>query len=138
MQRRTIWDQSTSSGLTSVRGRKGAGELVAPLCASPAEGVRRTAISGASILRRDGLAGALSDRLLSLGQFASVPSPIPLQLNVPTHCMDGLYAGIVKLVPSPENALLSFPACQARAIWKNAAHIPCAACCRITPEPAFI
>ncbi|MGC1463684.1 MAG: hypothetical protein WA802_15890, partial [Terracidiphilus sp.] len=44
---------------------------------------------GASILRRDGLAGVHGDGSLSLRWLTSVPTPMPLQLNVPTHCIGG-------------------------------------------------
>ena len=89
MQRRTIWDQSTSNGLTSVRGLKGTGGMprdppglffvhgwyAPPLCALPADGVRRTAISGASILRRDGPGWGPRRRPLSLGWWPATPAP---------------------------------------------------------------
>ena len=53
----------------------------------PAAGVRGTPIPGASMVSRDGLPGVPGDGFLSRGWLASDPSPITLQLNVPTHSM---------------------------------------------------
>ena len=83
MQRRTIWDQSISSGLTSSRvervsGAAGRGTLgLAPYRRHP----RRPASRGSRPAPRRRLAGAAS--------------PTTLQLNVPTHCIGGSYAGFI-------------------------------------------
>ena len=84
MQRWTTWDQSISSGFTPGFGWPASGAIVLPPCIGPAACTLGAPIPGASMVRRNGRARVPGDRLLLLVGDAS---PIPFQLNVPTHCI---------------------------------------------------
>src|SRR5512135_449990 len=89
MQRRTIWDQSISSALSSPR--------AVPVRVAPA-GMAADAFLGA---------GGTPDSRAIIGCRAAVAldvrptegDPITLQLNVPTHCINNTYVGNRQLVP---------------------------------------
>src|ERR1019366_1817573 len=76
MQRRTTWDQSISSGLTSPLVRQASGAIVAASIMWPEAGCAFVPVARGSSLRRTG--------------FGGTASPTTLQLNVPTHCIVGL------------------------------------------------
>ncbi len=99
MQRRTICAQSCSSGLTSARAARFAGNAaMAPAasfrplgCSCPAsqDWQRTVAALQPGVPRDRWLKEPLPPRL----------KPVPLQLNAPAHCITGSYAESPHLVP---------------------------------------
>jgi hypothetical protein len=89
MQRRTIWDQSISSGLTSSRDARAPVVTLEALAWLTLPGGSAPPASLGWGLRRGG--------------FGGVANPITLQLNVPTHCIAGLTQNLLPLFPEEFN-----------------------------------
>ena len=92
MQRRTVWGQSISCGLTSMRAMRASGATIFPPWRLPATGLVESPIFGASMVRadgvrRDGLVEISGDVCRSREGLGGEANPIPFQLNVPTHCI---------------------------------------------------